>query len=711
MILKKRFLLFVGTLIFIFINVITIFAKTYDISKIDQVTLITEYDEDTTVDEMDTVVFGSYPQSDTSGNTKDPIEWIVLDRDGDKALLLSKYILDYKSYNGGYLGYENKALWTWENSKIRNWLNSTFYNAAFSNEEKNIIENSYLETIVVDKKENEEYEMYTNDRVFLISQDEAVKYTSHNFYERDGISNDKRLCSLPTAYMYEKNAFHTEVFLRCPIYFESQSVTPIIRADGSLGNALYGGSYCGIRPAIWVSTNGLDELNYNNSYTELMNSSNTNTGVSNVSGQTTINNNASYNSSNQIIVTTDDVNKVYYVDDGNGARIVIDFNEVGKEKIKNGTERNLNGFLYVVRGSDEPFQIRVKDIIDTGIASINLPSMFSNDWTKNAVESVQNQNVFAYIAEDSSVTYDYNTGSTLTKNIKDERMVLDSKKNGNLNNANNVSGTNNQNRNSNYVNDTSTSGYNNYITGLPNRDSELRNEHFYLDDNLQRSTWVYYVKDYYHVDEYGNIEKNKWIEFRYVGADGKMYRGRQTPDGQYVGSDGLIVNVTQDLFYSVMNKTAEPDSWYLTQSGLWYYFENDRTTTKKGWFKDHRDDQWYYFDLITGVMQVGWKEINGKYYYFNESHDNEPNWYATGGGFFDSYGKKVKAYGSMFKSEKTPDGYWVNWNGEYILNGNVFLAINPIIYVNVLVVILIILLIIYLYRRKAKKNIKTQKKK
>ena len=113
-------------------------------------------------------------------------------------------------------------------------------------------------------------------------------------------------------------------------------------------------------------------------------------------------------------------------------------------------------------------------------------------------------------------------------------------------------------------------------------------------------------------------------------------------------------------------KEAQSDSWYKTELGLWYYFENDRTTIKKGWFTDTRDNQTYYLDPHTGIMAVGWTNIGGSEYYFNESHANEPNWYEVGDGFYESYGKKIKAYGSMFKNETTPDGKKVDEDGKLI---------------------------------------------
>ena len=115
---------------------------------------------------MDTVIFGSYPQSDVSGNTKEPIEWIVLDRQGNKTLLLSKYILDCKCYND-----VEKDI-TWENCTLRYWLNNTFYNTVFSSSEKSYIDNTF-----VINNDNASYNTSggnnTYDNVFLLSIDEV----------------------------------------------------------------------------------------------------------------------------------------------------------------------------------------------------------------------------------------------------------------------------------------------------------------------------------------------------------------------------------------------------------------------------------------------------------------------------------------------------------------------------------------------------------
>ena len=76
----------------------------------------------------DIITFGSYWQN--SSSYKEPIEWRVLDVKDGKALLISRYALDCQPYN---------EIWTdvtWETCTLRRWLNTSFYNDAFSINER-----------------------------------------------------------------------------------------------------------------------------------------------------------------------------------------------------------------------------------------------------------------------------------------------------------------------------------------------------------------------------------------------------------------------------------------------------------------------------------------------------------------------------------------------------------------------------------------------
>ena len=50
----------------------------------------------------DVVTFGCYEQDDDASNGPEPIEWLVLDADGETATLISRYGLDAKPYNDAY---------------------------------------------------------------------------------------------------------------------------------------------------------------------------------------------------------------------------------------------------------------------------------------------------------------------------------------------------------------------------------------------------------------------------------------------------------------------------------------------------------------------------------------------------------------------------------------------------------------------------------
>src|SRR5574344_1982782 len=83
------------------------------------------------------VSFGNYYQENE--NSKDPIEWLVLDVDTEnkKALLISRYALDSKPYH------ETLTSITWEECSLRKWLNSEFLKQAFSEVEQKYIINLY----------------------------------------------------------------------------------------------------------------------------------------------------------------------------------------------------------------------------------------------------------------------------------------------------------------------------------------------------------------------------------------------------------------------------------------------------------------------------------------------------------------------------------------------------------------------------------------
>ena len=188
------------------------------------------------------VTFGHYPVTE-SGMDNTPIEWLVLDVQGDKALLLSRYGLDAKPYNT-----EWKDI-TWEKCTLRTWLNGEFLNKAFSaGEQKAIL------TTNVENGKSQGYGKWstsggndTQDKVFLLSYAEANKYLGVTY---DDSKNTKSLVA-PTAYAVKNGAWAAGWWwLRSPgdaLYYAAD-VSP----DGSLSNGSVNSGDDVVRPAFWI---------------------------------------------------------------------------------------------------------------------------------------------------------------------------------------------------------------------------------------------------------------------------------------------------------------------------------------------------------------------------------------------------------------------------------------------------------------------------
>ena len=229
--------------------------------QINNAKLLTEYSEDTLIDQIDIVKFGSYPQSDASGNVKEPIEWIVLDRYDNRALLLSKYILDCKKYNS-----ENIAI-TWEMCSLRNWLNNDFYLEAFDSNEQNRI----LTTNVINSN-NSSFGTYggnnTNDKILCLSIDEIRKYFGYGIEKYGGTSFfiGKRISTKATNFALSIYTDDNKIWKyggndwykgHSPYWLRSSGSEQNSAADVSCGSYGIKGvnvdeKWLGIRPALWI---------------------------------------------------------------------------------------------------------------------------------------------------------------------------------------------------------------------------------------------------------------------------------------------------------------------------------------------------------------------------------------------------------------------------------------------------------------------------
>lgn len=200
--------------------------------------------------EPETVLFGSYEQDGDAANGKEPIEWLVLARDGDKALLLSKYALDHQSFMPFYEPVTEP--FTWESCSLRQWLNSTFLNAAFSAEEQSRLLTTTVITASGGRKGSEN-PFTTEDRVFLLSDTEVYAY----------FSSEAATVTDYTAYALSEDPWAGNATAPAPAIWwlrttDGGNHPDSVYTHGGVGEGArsYEGEY--VRPAIWVDMSQTD---------------------------------------------------------------------------------------------------------------------------------------------------------------------------------------------------------------------------------------------------------------------------------------------------------------------------------------------------------------------------------------------------------------------------------------------------------------------
>lgn len=186
------------------------------------------------------ISFGTYEQDNDLNNGQEPIEWLVLEIKEGKALVISRYALDYQKYDSGYKG-------TWKNSSLRTWMNGKFLNEAFESQEQ-----TKIYTALVESDKNPLYSTYaggqTMDKVFLLSASEAELYFNND--------NDRQ-CK-PTEFALAKGCYVNSDG-NCWWWLRTTGgdwyYTVGVHYSGAIG---YGGNHIyyyseAVRPADWVN--------------------------------------------------------------------------------------------------------------------------------------------------------------------------------------------------------------------------------------------------------------------------------------------------------------------------------------------------------------------------------------------------------------------------------------------------------------------------
>lgn len=206
----------------------------------------------------DIVTFGHYEQDNNLDNGPEPIEWIVLDVQDGKVLLLSQYGLDAQPF----FTEENEDR-SWKTCSLRMWLNTIFLDAAFSDEEKAAVLITYVNNSDTMGFSPHGYETLggddTEDQVFLLSYQEANQYLGVTYEDYNNQSPVKM-----TAYAKGNGAQAVKKYTK---KYKDIANYWWLRSIANYGSVTYvaftGALYLGdgfdkggcVRPAIWVNVN------------------------------------------------------------------------------------------------------------------------------------------------------------------------------------------------------------------------------------------------------------------------------------------------------------------------------------------------------------------------------------------------------------------------------------------------------------------------
>lgn len=201
------------------------------------------------------ILFGRY-ELPTGGKPNEihvswPIEWLILSSDPiqQKALLLSKYALDWEGYaDCPILASRYKT--TWEESYLRTWLNSEFYNQCFSASERSLIMPTYI------SPENRNGRR-TFDSIFLLSAKEVQNYfkvpESAATYEP---AVDPDFTHTPLDYSYIRACYYPCTWwTRTP--GKTLDLVKCIDPSGSICELDSNSDEICVRPAMWIKTQAL----------------------------------------------------------------------------------------------------------------------------------------------------------------------------------------------------------------------------------------------------------------------------------------------------------------------------------------------------------------------------------------------------------------------------------------------------------------------
>ena len=122
-----------------------------------------------------------------------------------------------------------------------------------------------------------------------------------------------------------------------------------------------------------------------------------------------------------------------------------------------------------------------------------------------------------------------------------------------------------------------------------------------------------------------------------------------------------------------VDRSLSGGQWMQDEKG-WWYKRADGSYPKNSWgYEAYNGKSYWYYFLDSGYMATGWVDVNGSKYYLFPNSDGWKGRMLTGWQwidgncyYLDSQGQNE---GALYRNTTTPDGYAVDAEGRWVVNG------------------------------------------
>ena len=160
------------------------------------------------------------------------------------------------------------------------------------------------------------------------------------------------------------------------------------------------------------------------------------------------------------------------------------------------------------------------------------------------------------------------------------------------------------------------------------------------------------------------------------GSSGGSSSGSGGSGGSSGGGSGSF-KVSSSFSGQVLgvDRSLSGGQWIQDEKG-WWYKRADGSYPKNSWgYEAYNGKSYWYYFLDSGYMATGWMDVNGSKYYLFPNSDGWKGRMLTGWQWIDGncyyLDPQGQNEGALYRNTTTPDGYAVDVEGRWVVNGAV----------------------------------------